>query len=295
LAFSGGVDSMFSLYSNLPENQPIKETRVTHGLLIHGFNDFDIALEDVAYFNCVHSRYKKLFDDLGLELLTGKTNAYDFSKFRIDWGIGYTPTMVAFAYLLSNLVKVFYRPSDEDFIHRKVHAPWLMSNHMLSSETIDVVNHTPVFTRVEKMEVLADWPPAYDNLRVCQAWDKTNVDLNCSRCWKCLITMVLFDILGVYEKFTSFEQPYNKFNLFRFFFQPYLGVVASHHIMRAVKKYERFGILFWSYLFYYPNKFRSWFLKKIDHALSDEHKYRIRERLYGKKVSEPPRNSLWQD
>jgi hypothetical protein len=295
LSFSGGVDSMFTLYSNLPENQPNKEAQITHGLLIHGFNDFDIALKDTAYFNRVYTRYRKLFDELGLELLTGKTNAYDFSKFRIDWGIGHTPTMVAFAYLLSNLVNIFYRAADEDYTYFKVYAPWLMSNHMLSSETFDVINHAVFHSRDEKLEILDDWSPSHDNLRVCLAWDKKDADLNCSRCWKCLSTMILLDILGAYESFTSFEQPYSKFTLLRFFSRPYLGVVASSEIIRAAKKCKRFKIIFWFYLFYYPNKFRAWLLKKIEHVLSDENKYRIRERFFGKRVLGPPGDSLRQD
>jgi hypothetical protein len=288
LSFSGGADSMFSLYSNLPENQPIKEAQGTHGLLIHGFSDFDIALKDTAYFKRVYSRYRNLFENLGLELLIGKTNAYHFSKFRIDWEIGYTPTMVAFAYLLSNLVKTFYRASDETYIKIKLYAPWLMSNHMLSNETFDVVSHSASYGRAKKLEGLASWPPSYDDLRVCQAWDKKDVDLNCSRCWKCLGTMILLNILGTYDRFISFDQPYNRSTLFRFFFQLYPDMVSASEIIRTAKKYRRFGILIWSYLFYYPNKFRTWLLKKIDHALSNEQKYRIRERFFGKRDFDSP-------
>jgi hypothetical protein len=170
-----------------------------------------------------------------------------------------------------------------------------MSQHFLSSESIDSVIHTAIYSRVEKIEVLAAWPPAYDNLRVCQAWDKNNVDLNCSWCWKCLATMIHLDILGVYKKFTSFEQPYNKLATLRFLMQPYLGAISASEIMQTAKKYNRFGILFWFYLFYFPNKFRSWLMKKTDHVLSDKNKYRIRERLYRKRVFDLPQDSSPQD
>jgi hypothetical protein len=290
LSFSGGVDTMFSLYSNLPENQPIKEARVTHGLLIHGFNDFDIALKDIAYFNRAYSRYQKLFDHLGLELLTGKTNAYEFSKFRIDWNIGYTPTLVAFAYLLSNLVRVFYLATEGDYVQRKIYDPWHMSNYLLSSESIEVVSHTASMNRVEKLEVLAQWPPAHDNLRVCLAWDKTEIDLNCCKCFKCLATMILLDILGIYEKFTTFDQPYRKINFMKFFFQPYLGVIYLMHFGRYAKRNKKYGTLLWSYLFYIPGTFKNWLFLKIRDSLSDKSRYRIRERFFGKRDFDPPRS-----
>jgi hypothetical protein len=287
LSFSGGVDSMFTLYSNLPENQPIKEAGVTHGLLIHGFNDFDIPLEDTAYFNRVYPRYQKLFNDLGLELLTAKTNTYKFSKFRIDWNIGHTPTMAAFAYLLSNLVRVFYRASHEDYTHGKTFAHRFMSNHMLSSETFDFVSHTPRNNRVEKLEVLAQWPLAYDNLRVCLAWDKTGIDLNCCKCYKCLATMIFLDILGVYEKFTTFEQPYRNITLMKYFFQPFMGRGYLMYFGPYAKKYKKYVTLLWAYLFYLPSMIKNWIFIKIKDSLSDKTKYRLRERYFGKRESDP--------
>jgi hypothetical protein len=283
LFFSGGVDSMFSLHMNLPENQPIKEARVTHGLLLHGFNEFDIALKDVDYFNRVYARYKKLFDDLGLELLIGKTNAYEFSKFRIDWSIGHIPVLVAFGYLLSNLVKVIYRASDGDYVQKKIFDPWFTSNYLLSCESIEIVSHTASMNRVEKLEVLSQWPPAHDNLRVCLAWDKTGVDLNCCKCFKCLATMILLDIVGVYEKFTTFKQPYLKINLMKFFFQPFMGQIYLMHFIPYAKKYKKYATLLWAYLFYYPSILKNWLFMKIRDSLSDKHKYWIRERFFGKR------------
>jgi hypothetical protein len=288
LSFSGGVDSMYSLYMNLPENQPIPQARVTHGLLIQGFNDFDIALKDTAYFERVHAKYQKLFDGLGLTLLTGKTNAYDFCKFRVDWDIGHTPTMVAFGYLFSNLVRDFMRASSGGYIEKKIFDPWLLSNHLLSSETIHVVSHTTTVNRVEKMEALSHWPTAHDHLRVCLAWDKTGVDLNCSKCYKCLDTMILFYILGVYDKFTAFEQPYNPLNLLKFFFQPFLGPVYAAHFVRYAKKYKRYGIIFWCYVFFLPNKVREWSLAQFNRLISDETRYKIRERFFGKREFDSP-------
>lgn len=38
VAFSGGVDSMYTVWSHLVENQPVSSMRLTHGLFVHGLD-----------------------------------------------------------------------------------------------------------------------------------------------------------------------------------------------------------------------------------------------------------------
>jgi len=85
VTYSGGVDSSFALWSHLPQNQPIASRQITHGLLIQGFNAFDIPLENPEYFNFVYKKYDQLLNELGISLLYVKTNIHEFAKFRIDW------------------------------------------------------------------------------------------------------------------------------------------------------------------------------------------------------------------
>ena len=38
ITFTGGVDSTFTLWSHLPQNQPVPEFRITHAIFLKGFD-----------------------------------------------------------------------------------------------------------------------------------------------------------------------------------------------------------------------------------------------------------------
>jgi hypothetical protein len=278
-SFSGGVDSMYSLYAHLAENEPIPEARITHGLLIHGYNDFDIALNDHVYFERIQKQYLDLFGELGLELVVAKSNAYLFSKFRISWNLGYIPTQIAFVYLLSNLVKRFYHPTDGDYVEVNRADPDYSA--FLSNETFDVINHTVQKTRFQKVEAISQWRPAHKNLRVCLKWDKQKVDINCSECHKCLSTMVLLEMTGAYEKFTTFKQPYPKNTLIRYLLLLNNSEYFFLTIKNGAKQRKRIDILFWIYLFNPLIFIKLRLINQIETRLSDQVRYRLRKFLYG--------------
>jgi len=279
-AFSGGVDSMYTLYSHLPENQPIKEAQITHGLLVQGFNDFDIALEDNEYFERVYKRYKNMFSELGVGLLTAKTNAYQFSKFRIKWEIGNVPSMAAIAHLLGNLIRRFYRGGDGEYLTYGVTDVWAMGAPYLSNESLDFVSYSYKADRDEKLKVLAYWPPALENLRVCLNWDKSKVDLNCCNCVKCTQTMALLESIGEYEKFNVFKQPYPWHTILKFWWTVYGGALSLKMIRKNAKANKKYGMLFWTYLLHYPRMFKTWLYKQINTRLSDENKIRLRQMIF---------------
>ena len=86
--------------------------------------------------------------------------------------------------------------------------PMLMP--LLSTEHLRLVSAGAGFSRLEKMRIVADYPPAYDTLDICVAPAEQRVDrVNCSKCWKCLRAMLTFDALGKLDAFEkSFDIPY---------------------------------------------------------------------------------------
>ena len=74
-AFSGGVDSFYTLWKHLPQNESIKEHQLSHAFFIHGF---DIPLEDKTTYEIEERAYKKIMNRLGIKFLTTKINSRDF-------------------------------------------------------------------------------------------------------------------------------------------------------------------------------------------------------------------------
>jgi len=99
--------------------------------------------------------------------------------------------------------------------------------------------------------------------------------------------MIFLDILGVYEKFTTFEQPYHNINLMKYFFQPYMGRGYLTHFGPYAKKYKKYITLLWFYLFYLPSALKDWIFIKIKDSLSGNTNYRIRERYFRKREFDP--------
>lgn len=102
---------------------------------------------------------------------------------------------------------------DTSFSNKDMHyqSPFLLP--ALSTETTELINGDPCLDRVNKTRKIADFEDTYKYLYVCWkeliANDGLNEDiakvkdefLNCTRCDKCLRTILTLDILGKKEKY----------------------------------------------------------------------------------------------
>jgi hypothetical protein len=199
-AFSGGVDSFFSLWRHLPPNDQETGSRVTHALFVHGF---DIEIDDDRTFQGVLQNYRTLFAKLDIPLLTAKTNFQAFGT-RSNWGIFHGTALIGLAHILGASIEKFYVPSTHTYRHL---VPWGSDpriDHLLSTETTKIVHDSAEFTRVEKTKAISNWADTYEHLRVCIYGDNLK---NCSRCEKCLRTMLTLDLFGALEKYSTFTNP----------------------------------------------------------------------------------------
>jgi len=280
LTHSGGVDSTFALWSHLPQNQPLQSMQVTHGLLLHGFNAFDIPLENPEHFDYVYKKYDQLFTDLGLTLLYAKTNIHHFAKFRIKWGIAHGAVLSGAVHLLAGLVKTHLKGDTGGYRYRKKKPPHGESTHLLSSETMDVIYFARRYSRDEKLKALSGWEPVHTNLRVCLNWQKAPNQLNCSQCRKCFSTMVMLDLLGEYEKFTVFKQPFPHYAIRQWLGQfSTIGYNLKITFILA-KQNRRYGLALLFWLLEGVRKIYFVTLKIFDRSLSNAAKYKIRKLYY---------------
>lgn len=199
-AFSGGVDSFFTLWSHLPANDKNPASSITHSLFVHGF---DLKLEDEDYFHRLKSDYSDMFKNLDIVLLTGSTNYQSFGT-RWDWGIYHGTALIGTAHVLGHKAAKFYVPASHTY---RDLMPWGSDpriDHLLSTETVEVVHDGAGYKRTEKTAAISAWPVTYEHLRVCT---KVGKMVNCSRCEKCLRTMVTLDMMGALQNYTTFEKP----------------------------------------------------------------------------------------
>ena len=207
MAFSGGVDSFYTLWSHGAENEPDEASRVTHALFVHGL---DLPLGWTAAFDTARALYADCMTGLGLDLIPASTNAQAFVQ-RTDWGLFHGGTTIGAALVLDRGARRFYLPASHTIGHLM---PWGSDprvDPLLSTEALEVVHDGAEVTRVHKTRMIGPWPPTFGRLRVCVNSDPTMP--NCCRCEKCVRTMTTLDLFGLLARHTSFPRPLRRSDL----------------------------------------------------------------------------------
>jgi len=211
LAFSGGVDSFHALWSHLPENEPLQACRVTHCLMINGFDE-DAELDGNGSFDSIRGIYEPLMAKLGIELIVVRTNLLAILGQMVR-SQSYASFLAAPALLLGPLLSHFYIAAGWTVTMQGLYpdGSHLMLDHLVSTESLRTATVDTHLSRVEKLAALAGWPETYDRLRVC--WRPTGVQAdrpaiaNCCACQKCLRTMITLEVIGALDRFSCFPQP----------------------------------------------------------------------------------------
>jgi hypothetical protein len=116
-AFSGGVDSFYTLWSHAAGQERVEVARITHALFVHGF---DLPLSHTAAYEVARARFIEGLAHVGIELVTARTNVQSFVP-RRDWGLFHGGAMIGSALALGGGVRRFYVPAS----HTEGHLiPW---------------------------------------------------------------------------------------------------------------------------------------------------------------------------
>lgn len=211
MAFSGGVDSFYTLWAHLPENEPYPPCRVSHCVMIDGF-DADADLTGTGSFRTIQSVYEPMLASHDIELLVARTNLLQFLGVHVR-GQSFAAFLTAPALVLGRLFSRFYVPSGLKFTTMGLHpdGSHLMLDHLLSTETMETSHEDAHLSRFEKTVTLSHWPETYDRLRVC--YKPTGMQpgrdaiANCCACEKCLRTMVTLQVAGALANYRCFPRP----------------------------------------------------------------------------------------
>ncbi len=197
--FSGGIDSMFTLRSNLDLYPADHALRITKGIVVKGFE-----VHDIEAFGIAKSHLQLAAASAGIELLFVHTNLY--SAFRSqDQHLGFLiqqfegAFFAAIAHTLSQSVERVALGTTLDLKHLVPNGthPLLRYSSALLDFTVDGTS----FDRLRKAQSLVGWEPAMRFLRVCNKTDRyAKEGINCGKCNKCVGAMLLFFSLGVLDK-----------------------------------------------------------------------------------------------
>lgn len=190
-AFSGGVDSTFTLGRHARGEAGAATRPIGAALMVAGF---DIPVADRAVFDRAVTRARHITDDLGVELLTARTNLRELDLVWPDVFAGAVAAGLSLfgAGFGAGMLSTGRRWSWIDLPDDGSSPAW---DWLLGSSAFEIVHDGAGFDRPDKVAALADWEAARRNVRVC--WAGAQLDRNCGRCRKCIGTYLLFRCLAI--------------------------------------------------------------------------------------------------
>jgi hypothetical protein len=188
---SGGIDSLAILRANrldFPLSHPaaIQDCLFVHGFDIGGLKEGDAEIDS---FKLALNALSSIAKDAKVNLIPVYTNVRhlcDDLHFWIYQFHGAALSSVAHAFsqrLTSVSIASAYKIQN---LRNKTTHPLIEPNY--SSANLRISVGSLLYSRLERVQMIADWPVALANLRVCTL--NPSGELNCGKCEKCLRTML---------------------------------------------------------------------------------------------------------
>jgi len=207
LFLSGGMDSLAALRinrMNFPEHHPgsIKDC-----LIIHGFDIGGVVERGMKYpvFDRARAAMLKVAEDAKVSLIPVYTNIRHLCDDRALWLDKFFGAVLAsVAHAFDSRLNLVYVAASYDIPNLAPCGSHPLLDPEYSSWELRIKHRDVQLSRLDKLKIVADWPVAFQNFRVCLA----NVPdrLNCGRCEKCIRTMTELIALGMLDKTKAFEE-----------------------------------------------------------------------------------------
>jgi hypothetical protein len=189
-AFSGGVDSCFTISHHARHPAPRQRAALRAAMMVHGF---DIPLEANRAFETALDNARAIVKGLDLDVIPVATNFHELDE---DWEDAHGAAIASCLMLLQGGYCHGLIGSTEPYTGLVL--PWgsnPITDPMLSSQSFEIVHDGAALTRTQKIRELADWPEALQHLRVC--WEGPSTGRNCGQCEKCIRTILNFRAVGL--------------------------------------------------------------------------------------------------
>jgi len=216
--FSGGVDSMFSIFANSAGDAG-RDAHVPGSVfLVRGF---DYPLSDTRSFPILEQRVTRVAQLLKVPMLVCATNWKEFCiQYELDTQLG----LAAIAHTLAATHAGVSIAADFTYGEDLRIMPWGNNQympHLLGSSGFHVAGGGADTLRVDKIAYLSKIPNALEMLSICRTPSGEGNRLNCEMCEKCVRTA-----LGLYVATGTVEPVFaRKPSAFRIFSLPRISFV----------------------------------------------------------------------
>jgi hypothetical protein len=192
-AFSGGVDSTFSILRHAKRLVGIDTIPLDAVLIVHGIGS---RSSDNIGFSRLLDRLQPAIDEFGLRRYVVRTNIKEVAI--QDWLDSYMAQLVGCLHLVSHRHSKAMIAGD-GYAHNPVFdlGGNPISVPLLSSGRLRVFYEGPEYGRTAKVALLAKYPSITRCLKFC--WQGPEVHKNCGQCIKCFMTYMNFRAVGVEE------------------------------------------------------------------------------------------------
>jgi hypothetical protein len=197
--FSAGIDSCFSLAWH---NDPLLskgQTSIEDVMIIWGF---DIPLSNGKEFKRKLDRAKTIEGPYKVSVIDVATNIRETMIKDTNWGfLTHGPALAAIALGLEKRYKKVLIASTGGYGDLKYWGSHVLTDPLFANAQTEFVHDGAEYDRVEKTRSIMN-SSLMDILHVCNT---SLTDQNCSRCEKCLRTMIILDIMGQLDQYKAFD------------------------------------------------------------------------------------------
>jgi hypothetical protein len=200
---SGGVDALALLRGNrlaLPLDHP---GSIRDCILIGGLNGYDFGPQGMrperrALFDKRIARLRTFAEHADVTLIPMWTNARTLYPSPLSWTeMGLASPLAACGQLLAPRITEAWIGSIGAGVDPPPNGSHTILDYLYGSAAVEIFHGQPAVTRMEKIEMIADWDEALAVVEPCHQIEVRDDDaVNCGRCEKCVRTMLALLALG---------------------------------------------------------------------------------------------------
>jgi hypothetical protein len=207
MCYSGGIDSLAALQRNMrnfPESHP---GRIRDAFFIHGFDIGGVVSRGMKYhvFDRALAAMHAVAAAAGVTAVPVYTNIRHLCDDRELWlNRFFGAVLAAVAHGFAPRIDLFYIASSYDLENLGPCGSHPLLDPEYASFELRIRHRDAALSRLEKLRVVSEWDPGFQNFRVCLA----NVPerLNCGRCEKCVRTMTGLLAIDALHKTRAFVE-----------------------------------------------------------------------------------------
>jgi len=190
--FSCGVDSCHTLLRHRRGLMGRRNRNIAAGVVMHGFDIWLDQANASAMYAAVMESARGLLDSQAVACIPMTSN---FHELPTVWAHSFGTQLVGGLRLLGGRFDSALIPNNIPYVGLGVlWGSHPVSDPFLGSRTFEVTDDGAESGRVEKVELVAQWPEAIQHLRVC--FENPGSHANCCRCEKCIRTILSFRAAG---------------------------------------------------------------------------------------------------